>query len=103
MTLYGNINGGNASKLSGSQGWTCVKERAGLYVIKFEPGFDEIPALTVTQNYPNWEGNGGNGNTKDNAVIYQLTATQAKIVTGGSDGSLGDRNFSFIAIGQGNL
>ena len=103
MTLYGNVNGSDASKQSGSTGWTCSKERQGVFLITFSPPFGETPALAVTQNYPNWDGNGSNGNTKDNAVIYQLTANQAKVVTGGSDGSLHDRNFSFIAIGQASL
>lgn len=97
--IFGNVNA-IGTKFTGSDGFSVNRQSKGTYVISFNPDFTESPALVTSQNFPDWNGDGVSGNTKDNVVIHKLSNNQAILTTGDQDGNLIDRNFSFIAIGN---
>lgn len=68
----------------------------GRYEIHFTSNtFTTISSVVATQvsHFPN-------GDTRDNAVVVDFDVNLARIITGKSDGSLENRPFSFIAIGD---
>ena len=82
----------------------------GLYTILFNAGvFSNTPAVVLTQIY-----NGGitdvnvpdnqpytGGNTRDNAVLVGISASEFKLITGDSKGHKNTRMFGFLAVGSG--
>lgn len=83
----------------GSGGFSVTRQTAGRYVIIFDPPFPHIPAIVGSQ--VNW----GNDkqNTLDNVVFPVVNVNLATALTGATDGSHVDRNFSFIAVGEPNI
>jgi len=67
----------------------------GRYEIHFTPAFANISSVVATQvsHFPN-------GDTRDNAVVVDFDVNLVRIITGKSDGSLENRPFSFIAMGD---
>jgi hypothetical protein len=80
-------------------GCSISKKGTGLYQIDFSPAFPNYPAASVTQIFPSVSDFGGGGDTRDNAVIVGLNQNSMKVKTGGSDGSAGDRSFTFVVVG----
>jgi len=72
----------------------------GIYEIKWDKPFSDVPAVVLTQNYKDWNNFGSSGgSTLDNAVLIAVDMEKCKVKTGGSSGAGTDRNFTFIAIG----
>jgi hypothetical protein len=88
-----NSNGG----INSGSGYSVSKVGTGLYDINFSTAFNTTPAVVITQIF---EGNNQQGgDTRDNAVVVLTTTTKTRIKTGGSDGSVSDRSFCFVAFG----
>lgn len=68
----------------------------GVYQIDFLPSFLSAPSGSVTQIFFN---GGPGGDTKDNAVIIEITSDHVKLKTGNASGSAEDRSFTFIFAG----
>lgn len=106
--IWGTINAfgtSNPTVHSGSGNFRVTRLDTGTYMIDFaDNSFKETPALILTQQYSDstsWtDFSSGGGSTLDNSVIVALDSEQAKIKVGDSGGSVQDRNFSFIAIGN---
>ncbi|OKH18130.1 hypothetical protein NIES208_07040 [[Limnothrix rosea] IAM M-220] len=82
---------------SGS-GFTSRKISTGLYEITFSTRFADHPAVIATQDFPNTVNSSG-GDTRDNAVVVDISQRKCRIKCGGGSGSASDRYFSFLAIG----
>lgn len=100
QTIFGNVNADGTIE-SNADGFSVEKAGTGLYLIKFDQPFGQIPSVSLTQNFPSWNDfNAGGGSTLDNCVIVAVSQQQLKVKTGGDSGDADDRNFSFIVIGQ---
>jgi hypothetical protein len=98
--VWGNI-GKDAVVYGSSLGFDCHEFGAGVYVINFNPSFNELASVVVTPNHPKWNDFGSaGGNTIDNAVIVAANNSTVKYITGDSTGTKVDRNCSFVAVGQ---
>lgn len=84
--------------LSGT-GFLVDHANTGIYTILFKDPFNVVPAVSVTQIYPNDIHNHTGGDTRDNAVLIGIVNDRFKVKTGGSNGAADNRNFSFVAIG----
>ncbi len=82
--------------ITAGSGFTVSRTKTGYYRITFTPQFSSAPSVAVTQIFGSF-GNGGN--TLDNAVLTQITATQCEVQVGNSAGVASNRAFSFVAIG----
>jgi hypothetical protein len=106
--IRGIINS-NGTKFAGD-GFSVSRFKEGVFDIAFAQGFSSVPGASATQIYakdgktPVFSGNAGatleEGDTRDNAIIVQLSADRMRVATGDSGGSRKDRWFSFIVIGQ---
>ncbi|MCW0453767.1 hypothetical protein [Xanthomonas sacchari] len=76
-------------------GYAVAHVSTGHYLVSFQPPFQALDGVSVTQIYP------GDGSTCDNAVIIRLDAGEVLLKTGDGGGNQSDRDFSFVAIGQG--
>lgn len=90
------------ASIAGGGGFTVAKDGNGRYRITFATPFTDIPSASATQIFT---GVGSlaatnSGNTRDNAVIYGISASGVNIATGDGNGDRGDRAFSFIVIGS---
>jgi hypothetical protein len=88
--------------IAGGGGFSVSKNGAGRYRITFTTPFTDIPSASATQIFT---GVGSltatdSGNSRDNAVIYGISASGVNIATGDGNGDRGDRAFSFIVIGS---
>jgi hypothetical protein len=93
-TIYGTV-ASDGRIISGS-GFISQRQNNGTYVIDFEPGFSNIPAIVGSQTgYGNI-----NENPLDGIVFPYLNQGSATALTGDSSGGKTDRQFSFIAIGE---
>jgi hypothetical protein len=77
-------------------GFSVSRVSQGHYQISFRPAFVAISGASVTQIYP------GDGDTRDNAVIIKLDVNGVYVKTGDSGGKASDRDFSFVAVGNGS-
>ena len=93
-TVAGTINGNCTVKFG--TGFTATRSSEGFYLISFRPGFTAIGGATVTQIFEN-------GDTRDNAVIQSLNNTELSVKVGDSGGKAKDREFSFVAAGDGSM
>ncbi|WP_320199420.1 hypothetical protein RMR16_003925 [Agrobacterium sp. rho-13.3] len=93
-TIAGTINGNGTVKFG--TGFTATRSSEGFYLISFRPGFSAIGGASVTQIF-------SNGDTRDNAVIQSLTSTELYVKVGDSGGKAKDRDFSFVAAGDGSV
>jgi hypothetical protein len=94
-TLWGAINA-NGTIASSSGGFSVSHQGTGQYVISFRTLFQSTPSIVGSQtNY-----GALNQNPLDNVVFPFVDTGSATVLTGASNGSLQDRNFSFIAIGN---
>ncbi|RUP46004.1 hypothetical protein BC936DRAFT_147464 [Jimgerdemannia flammicorona] len=73
-----------------------VGERGGVFMVSFGGLFQNPPAVVVSQV---WGGTGPPGNTRDNAVVMDITPDWFTVATGDDNGVTIPRNFSFIASG----
>lgn len=73
----------------GIEGIERIEE--GRYKVKFSPDFSGIPVVVATQV--------SDGNTRDNAVVYDIGNGKVMVKTGNDGGSRRDRAFCIIAIG----
>jgi hypothetical protein len=87
--LRGNIASNGFADAGG--GFNTTKLGTGLYRINFITPFSETPSVSAIQL--------GNGNTRDNVLAYDLSATGVTFKTGDSGGDVSDRPFSFIIMG----
>ncbi|NTJ42042.1 hypothetical protein G6L28_05420 [Agrobacterium larrymoorei] len=67
----------------------------GHYVVSFRPAFDQLHGVSATQVFPN------DGNTRDNVVIIRLSESELFLKTGDGDGNAKNRDFTFVAAGNG--
>jgi hypothetical protein len=95
--LRGTIRGTGA--VAGGIGFMVTHEDTGLYVIGFNVPFTARPSASVTQVFPDLDDFGPGGNTLDNAVIVGINTQQMKVKIGASDGTVRDRDFTFVVIG----
>lgn len=96
--ISGNVNADGT--IASGTGFTITNSGDGLYLITFRPSFTAPPAVVLTQNYRSWSDfDYGGGDSRDNCVLVAVNMDHAKVLTGGSSGEHGDRNFCFIAIG----
>lgn len=94
VTVYGTI-GKDGKAISGS-GFESSAQKTGQYLIDFDQKFIDIPAIVGSQT--GW--NDLDENPLDNVVFPLLNISSATALTGGSNGALSNRQFSFIAIGE---
>ncbi|WP_299627981.1 hypothetical protein [uncultured Tenacibaculum sp.] len=93
-TIYGTVSS-NGSIISGS-GFIVQKQNTGTYLIDFEPGFSQTPAVVGSQT-----GYGSiDENPLDNVVFPYINQGSTTALTADSSGHKKDRQFSFIAIGE---
>ncbi len=85
---------GDGTIISGED-FTASRTTSGHYLISFRPAYNTISGASVTQIYPD-------GDTRDNAVIIRLNANELYLKTGDSSGNAQDRDFTFIAGGNGS-
>ncbi|EKU23695.1 hypothetical protein [Xanthomonas graminis] len=85
---------GNGQIRNGS-GFSVARTSTGHYLLSFQPAFETLGGAAITQIYS------GDGDTRDNAVILRIDARQVLIKTGDGNGAQSDRDFSFVALGQG--
>lgn len=96
QTLWGSVNADGTVAAGSSGGFTVTATQPGQYVISFQHLFNGIPAIVGSQTrYGSL-----NESPLDNVAFPQLNNGSAVAVTGDSQGNKGNRNFSFIAIGQ---
>ncbi|NEO32665.1 MAG: hypothetical protein F6K36_19985 [Symploca sp. SIO3C6] len=82
-------------------GFTVTKVATGTYEVEYNTSFNDTPAVTLTQNYRDWNDFGyEGGDTRDNCVLVASNRNKFKLITGDSPGDHTDRNFTFIAIGS---
>lgn len=103
--IWGCVNS-NGQKHSGSKDseghyiFNVDKTGVGTYVVSYDESFRVTPAVVVTQNFISWEDFGYEGsNTRDNCVLVASDKKKFKVITGNSEGTRIDRNFTFITIG----
>lgn len=77
----------------------AVSKSGNLWKIVFSSAFSGTPTVVATQQYPDDNNASSSGNTKDNAIIVAVKASEAYIKTGNGDGDQAWRRFHFIAIG----
>ena len=98
--IRGTVNA-NGTVASGG-GFVVTKDGDGRYRITFITPFSDIPSASATQIFTGVGALGAtdSGNTRDNAVIYGISANGINIATGDGAGDRSDRSFSFIVIGS---
>jgi hypothetical protein len=89
-TVRGNVN--SDATVSAGGGFVCQRTGTGIYLITFVQGFSDTPTVVATQV--------GAGNTRDNALVYDITSTSFRVKVGDSGGDVSNRPFTFIAIGS---
>lgn len=93
-TIWGTVNA-NGTILSGSGDFAVNRTGNGQYQIQFNDDFSATPAIVGSQVL---FGNQGES-PLDNIVFPFLNKNGATAFTGDSKGNVGDRSFSFIAVG----
>jgi hypothetical protein len=93
--IAGTVNADGTIKYG--QDFAVTRTTVGHYVVQFRPAFAQVSGGSVTQVFP------GDGDTRDNAVIISLSATDVYLKTGGGDGRQSDRNFTFVMAGTGSV
>ncbi|SFD41002.1 hypothetical protein [Streptomyces aidingensis] len=91
MMVRGTIRA-DASIAGGSGNFTVSKRGAGRYVIEFGVPFPGVPSGAVSIWGSNWW-------MADDAHLATVGTARAEIFTSASDGSLADRDFSFVIVG----
>jgi hypothetical protein len=92
--IAGTVNA-NGSQQSGNN-FSVTRTSEGHYLVSFRPAYERIDGASVTQIF-------NDGNTRDNAVIIRLSATELFLKTGDSNGDAKDRDFSFVSAGTGSV
>lgn len=69
-----------------------VKQTTGTYTLIFLRDFEEPPSVVATINGEDW-------NLVDNVHITKVDSGQCEVTTGDYYGALGNRPFSFVAVG----
>ncbi|OZH51655.1 hypothetical protein AFK68_29525 [Hydrocoleum sp. CS-953] len=99
VNANGSIHSG--SIVNGSYNFVVSKIDVGVYEIDYDTQFSSPPVVVLTQNYKNWNDFGfENGWPADNAVLIAGNENKCKVLTGSGQNHL-DRNFTFIAMGDG--
>ena len=88
----------SSNNISEGSGFSVSRDN-GLTKVTFTTAFASVPAVTVTQQYPNGGDTSNTGSTLDNAVITHCTRGAVWIKTGNGKGEQDWRKFHFIAIG----
>ncbi|MVA27012.1 hypothetical protein V6582_15110 [Agrobacterium vitis] len=86
----------STGEIISGDGFSVSRVSKGHYQVSFRPAFSKIGGASVTQIFPS------DGNTKDNAVIISLDVNGIYVKTGDSGGDATDRNFTFVAVGNGS-
>ncbi|WP_207957816.1 hypothetical protein [Streptomyces sp. YIM 98790] len=81
----------DGSVAAGSGNFTVSKPGPGRYVIEYDPAFPDVPSGAVSIWGSNWW-------MADNAHIATLGTSRAEIYTSASDGTLADRDFTFLLV-----
>lgn len=106
MTIVGTVRRPNGTALSVNNAMGATKIElvahvpgSGQYKFAFVPAFRSVPAVTVNHvwstNGDDWAGSAG-----DRAVIEFITHESVGIVTANDRGTLVDRFFSMIVVGE---
>ena len=85
--------------ISGSGVKSVTRREFGVCEVEFSTPFTSIPAVTATQRFNVGGTPPKPGDTRDNAVVVEITEKSCVIVTGNSDGRSDNRDFSFVATG----
>ena len=93
--LWGAINANGTISSSGG-GFSVSHQGNGQYVISFRSLFQTVPSIVGSQTNFNNLGE----NPVDNVVFPIVDTGSATVITGDAQGNHGDRNFSFIAVGN---
>ncbi|WP_157915389.1 hypothetical protein [Burkholderia ubonensis] len=93
--IWGTIDK-NGSILNGSGDFTVENVSSGKYAISFSPGFSALPGIVGSQNNYN---DSGQANS-DGVAFPFVNKNSCQANTGNSTGSLQNRSFAFIAIGN---
>lgn len=88
--IRGNVNA-DATVSSGG-GFICTRPSTGIYLVTFVQAFSDAPTVVATQV--------GSGDTRDNALVYDITSTSFRVKVGDSGGNVSNRPFTFIAMGS---
>ena len=92
--VRGTVSSGGG--ITAGSGFTVSRTKTGHYRITFSPQFPSPPSVAVTQIFGSF---GSGGDTRDNAVLTGITATECEVKVGNSAGAASDRQFSFVVIG----
>lgn len=87
--LFARCKSGDGTDMS--VGITNRWHERGRFQVTFSPAFSGRPAVVVTQI--------GDGNTKDNANVYSISASGCWVKTGDGGGDRSTRPYAIIAIG----
>ena len=94
--IRGRVKGIDGSIIVG-QGFTPLRLLPGTYIITFVPEFPSEPSGSVTLSIPN--PTGGNVDLREYVAFAEIDNKKAIVFTGGSDGTVADRDFSFVIMG----
>ncbi|WEO70738.1 hypothetical protein [Agrobacterium vitis] len=86
----------STGEIISGEGFSVSRVSKGHYQVSFRPAFSKIGGASVTQIFPS------DGSTRDNAVIISLDVNGVYLKTGGDSGDASDRNFTFVAVGNGS-
>ncbi|MFD6284731.1 hypothetical protein [Streptomyces sp. NPDC060205] len=81
----------NGTRTAG-HGFKVTKISTGKYIITFNNDFLEKPSVVATIDGVEWA-------LLDNTHVADATTEKVTVITGKSDGVVGDRPFHFIALG----
>ncbi|MBO6790597.1 MAG: hypothetical protein JJ894_08680 [Dinoroseobacter sp.] len=100
-SVYGYVQNvsGVATLISGSGVETVTRTHNGVCEVEFSTPFTSIPAVVATQRFNLGSEPTNPGDTRDNAVVVEITEKSCIIQTGDSLGARADRDFSFVATG----
>ncbi|UXU86500.1 hypothetical protein [Burkholderia sp. S-53] len=86
----------NGSILNGSGDFTVENVSSGKYSISFSPGFSALPGVVGSQNNYNETGQANS----DGVAFPFVNKNSCQANTGNNSGSLQNRSFAFVAIGN---
>ncbi len=95
-TVWGVIS--PVGEIISGTGFKVDHSNSGIYTILFQDPFNVVPAVSVTQIYPNDVHSQG-GDTRDNAVLVGIVNDRFRVKVGGADGKPQNRFFTFVATG----
>jgi len=86
----------NGSILNGSGDFTVENVSSGKYSISFSPGFSALPGIVGSQNNFNETGQANS----DGVAFPFVNKNSCQVNTGNNSGSLQNRSFAFVAVGN---